>query len=271
MVPEFLEYPFMRQALLMGLILGVLLSLMGLFVVTRGMSFFSDFIAHAAILGGALAIISGVEPTVFLIVFSLLVAFAASAVWNSFPLSRDTVLGVFFGTTVALGIILIAVKGLGQQSLVQFLLGDILLIRPVDIWLSAALLAVFLVFFALNRRKLVKSSFIPEISQAEGLRVKLYDYSLIALIAVTIALSIKLIGVILANAMVVIPAASAKVVSRSFRQFMITAPLIGVASFAGGIIMSYYLDIPSGPSVIAAASVCFVLALAAKLLGSAGS
>ncbi len=261
----------MREALAMGLILGVLLSLMGLFVVTRGMSFFSNFIAHAAILGGALGIISGIEPTVFLVVFSLLVAFAASAVWNAFPLSRDTVLGVFFGATVALGVILIAVKGLGQQSLVQFLLGDILLIRPMDIWLSAGLLGVFLVFFFTNRRKLIKSSFMPEISEAEGLRVKFYDYSLIALIAVTIALSIKLIGVILANAMVVIPAASAKVVSRSFRQFMLTAPLIGVASFAGGIVMSYYLNLPSGPSVIAAASACFVLALAVRLARSAGA
>ncbi len=267
---EFLKYPFMREALAMGLVLGVLLSLMGLFVVTRGMSFFSNFIAHSAILGGALGLISGIEPTVFLIVFSLLVAFAASAVWNAFPLSRDTVLGVFFGVTVALGIILIAVKGLGQQSLVQFLLGDILLIRPVDIWLSSGLLVVFLVFFAINRRQLIKSAFIPEISEAEGLNVKLYDYSLIALIAVTIALSIKLIGVILANAMVVIPAAAAKVVSRSFRQFMFTAPLIGVASFAGGIVMSFYLNLPSGPSVIAAASACFVLALVFRLMKSAG-
>jgi len=267
--PEFLRYPFMREALLMGLILGVLLSLMGLFVVTRGMSFFSNFIAHAAILGGALGIISGIEPTVFLIGVSLGIACAASAVVNAFPLSGDTVLGFFFGATVALGIILIAVKGLGQQSLVQFLLGDILLIRPVDIWLSAGLLAVFLVYFSLNRRQLIKSSFIPEISEAEGLKVKRYDYSLIALIAVTIALSIKLIGVILANAMVVIPAASAKVVSRSFKQFMLVAPIIGVVSFGGGIVMSFYLNIPSGPSVIMAASACFVLALLTRLARSA--
>jgi ABC-type Mn2+/Zn2+ transport system permease subunit len=270
MAPDFMGYPFMREALALGLILGVLLSLMGLFVVTRGMSFFSNFVAHSAILGGALGLISGIDPTVFLIVFSLLVAFAASAVWNAFPLSRDTVLGVFFGFTVALGIILIAVKGLGQQSLVQFLLGDILLIRPMDIWLSAGLLAVFLVFFVKSRRKLIKSSFMPEISAAEGLNVKLYDYSLIALIAVTIALSIKLIGVILANAMVVIPAASAKVVSRSFRQFTITAPLIGVGSFLGGIVMSFYLDIPSGPSVITVASACFVLALIVRLARGTG-
>lgn len=261
----------MREALALGLILGVLLSLMGLFVVTRGMSFFSNFIAHSAILGGALALVASVEPTVFLVFFSLFVAFAASAVWSSFPLSRDTVLGVFFGATVALGVILIAVKGLGQQSLVRFLIGDILLIRPVDIWLSAALLAVFLVFFRMNRRKLLKSSFLPEISEAEGVRVRLYDYSLIALIAVTIALSIKLIGVILANAMVVIPAASAKVVSRSFRQFTLIAPVVGVVSFAGGITLSYYLNLPSGPSVIVVASACFVLALLARLLGPAGS
>lgn len=263
---EVLQYPFMRSALLMGLVLGVLLSLIGLFVVTRGMSFFSDFIAHAAILGGALGMIAGVEPTLFLILFSLLMGFAAAAVWNRFPLSRDTVLGVFYGATVALGIILISVMGLGQQSLLQFLLGDILLIRPVDIWLVTALLAAFAVFLKFNMRKLIKASFLPEISEAEGIGVRMYDYALIALIAVTVALSIKLIGVILANAMVVIPAASAKVVSRSFRQFLITAPLIGAASFVGGIVASFYLNLPSGPAVIAVASVCFVLSLLVRMV-----
>lgn len=267
---ELLDYPFMRSALLMGLILGVLLSLMGIFVVTRGMSFFSNFIAHAAILGGALAAISGLEPTVFLVLFSLLVAFAATSVWNSFPISRDAVLGVFFGATVAIGIILISVKGLGQQRLVQFLLGDILLIRSMDIWLAAGLLAVFLVFLKLKMRLLLKASFLPEISEAEGVGVKLYDYALIALIAATVALSIKLVGVILANAMVVIPAASAKAVSGSFKQFLLLSPLVGVLSFTGGTVASYYLNLPSGPSVIVVATLCFAGALIFRALrGSA--
>ena len=112
-MPAIIDYPFMTSALYMGLILGALFSLMGMFVVTKGMAFFSDFIAHSAILGGALAILAGIEPSVFLIPYSLVLAFAVSAIWNSFPLSRDTVLGVFYGGTVAAGIILISVKGLG--------------------------------------------------------------------------------------------------------------------------------------------------------------
>jgi zinc/manganese transport system permease protein len=254
----------MKSALFMGLILGMLFSLIGIFVVTRGMAFFSDFIAHSAILGGALAILTDIEPSLFLIPYSLLIAFAVSAVWNAFPLSRDTVLGVFYGGTVALGIILIAAKGLGQQNLIQLLFGDILLISPMDLWLSSILLVAFILFLGLNLRNLLKSTFLPEISMAEGIRVKLYDYSLIALIAVTIALSIKLIGVVLANAMVVIPAATAKTLSRSFRQFMIIAPLIGVVSFAGGIVLSFYLNLPSGPSVIAVAFGFFLMALVLK-------
>lgn len=258
------DYPFMQSALFMGLILGVLFSLMGIFVVTKGMAFFSDFIAHSAILGGALAIMADIEPSLFLIPYSLLIAFAVSAVWNFFPLSRDTVLGVFYGGTVAAGIILIVAKGLGRQSLIQLLFGDILLIRPLDILLSSVLLVVFTLFLVLNLRNLLKSTFLPEISMAEGIRVRLYDYALIALTAVTIALSIKLIGVVLANAMVVIPAAGAKILSRSFRQFIITAPLIGVVSFTGGIILSFYLNLPSGPSVIAVAFGVFLITLVIK-------
>jgi zinc/manganese transport system permease protein len=255
----------MRSALLMGLMLGVLFSLMGVFVVTRGMAFFSDFIAHAAILGGALALLAGVEPSLLLIPYSLVLAFAVSTVWSRMPLSRDTVLGVFYGGTVSLGIILVAAGGLGQQSLMQLLFGDILLIRAFDIWLTLGLLAAFLVFLRFNLRKLLKASFLPEISRAEGVRVKLYDYALIGLLAVTIALSIKLVGVILANAMVVIPAAAAKTVSKSFRQFVLIAPAVGVASFLLGTTLSFYLNLPSGPSVIACAFGFFLLTLPVRV------
>lgn len=259
---EILEYPFMRAALLMGLMLGVLFSLMGVFVVTRGMAFFSDFIAHAAILGGALALLAQADPSLFLIPYSLVVAFTVSSVWNRMPLSRDAVLGAFYGGTVSVGIILIATRGLGQQGLIQFLFGDILLIRPFDLWLTLGLLSAFLVFFRFNMRKLLKVTFLPEISEAEGIRVNLYDYALIGMIAVTIALSIKLIGAVLANAMVVIPAAAAKSMSKSFRQFIFIAPALGVAAFLGGTVLSFYLNLPSGPSVIAVAFLFFLATLA---------
>jgi len=251
----------MRAALLMGLIVGTLFSLMGIFVVTRGMAFFSDFIAHSAILGMALAVTLEAEPVVFLIIYSAAVSFLASAIWSRFSLSRDVVLGVLYGGTVATGIILISVRHIGQSRIFGFLFGDILLVRPLDIWLSLCLLAAFGLFLVFNMRKLVKSSLLPEISIAEGVRVKFYDYALIAVMAVTIALSIKLIGVMLANAMVVIPAAAAKAVSRNFRQFICIAPALGIASFFTGISLSFYLDIPSGPSVVASAFLFFLAAL----------
>jgi len=263
-VPEFLDYPFMRSALLMGLMLGVLFSLMGVFVVTRGMAFFSDFIAHSAILGGALAILASVDPALFLIPYSLAMAFAVSSVWGRLPLSRDTVLGVFYGGAVALGVILISIKGLGQLRLMGFLFGDILLIRASDLLLALGLLAGFMAFFVLNKRKLLKSSLLPEISRAEGVRVGLYDKALMGLLAVAIAVSIKVVGVILANAMVVMPAAAAKSVSRSFRQFIIIAPVIGVSAFLGGTVASYYLNVPSGPAVIACAFGVFLLSIPFK-------
>ncbi len=256
----------MKTALLMGLILGTLFPLMGIFVVTRGMAFFSEFIAHSAILGGALALLSGVEPTLFLLPYSVFLGLLASSVWGRMPLSRDTVLGVFYGGTVAGGVMLIAWKGLGQTSLMQFLLGDILLIRPADIWLSAGLLVAFIVLLRAGLRRLIKVSFLPEMAWAEGINVRLYDYALIGITALGVALSIKMVGVLLANAMVVIPAASAKILSRNFRQFMLMAPLIGVLSFTGGIALSFYLNIPSGPTVAMTAFAVFLASLGLRRL-----
>lgn len=264
---EVLNYPFMRLALCLGLVLGVLFPLMGVFVVTKGMSFFSDFIAHAAILGSAIALLLEVEPSLLLIPYSVAVGLLASTVWNRFPLSRDTVLGAFYGGSIAAGIILIALKGLSQTYLMQFLFGDILLIGLVDIGLSALLLIGFLIFLRYSLRRLIKSAFLPEIAEAEGVSVKLYDTFLIIFVASAVALSIKVTGAILASAMVVIPAASAKTLARNFRQFIIISPALGVVSFVGGITASYYLNLPSGPSVIAVAFCIFLLTLAIREIG----
>jgi len=261
---EILDYPFMRSALLMGVLLGVLFSTMGVFVVTRGMAFFGDFLSHSALLGGALALMAGVEPSAFLLVYCLVMAFAALAVWQRLPLSRDTVLGVFYGGTVSIGILLITMRGTGRQSLLEFMLGDILLIAPLDIWLAAGLLVVFGAFMAFNMRRLLKVSFMPEVAEAEGIRVRVYEAALIGLMALSIALGIKVVGVLLANAMVVIPAAAAKSVSRNFRAFMIAAPVFGVLSFIAGLSFAFYFNLPSGPSVVATAFAIFVLTLPFK-------
>jgi zinc/manganese transport system permease protein len=256
---EILDYPFMQTALVMGVVLGALFSMMGVFVVTRGMAFFGDFLAHSALLGGALALIIGVEPSIFLIIYCLAMGFAVSAIWQRMPLSRDTVLGVFYGGTVSIAILLMTGRGLGKQSLLQFLLGDILLIGPHDVWLASGLLIVFTVFSAMNRRRLVKATFLPEMAEAEGIRVRGYEMALIALMSLTIALSIKVVGVLLANAMVVIPAAAAKSVSRNLRAFIIAAPLFGVLSFIAGLSLSFHLNLPSGPSIVATAFALFIV------------
>ena len=261
---DILDYPFMQAALLMGLVLGALFPLMGVFVVTRGMAFFGDFLSHSALLGGALALMAGVEPSVFLLFFCLIIAFAALSVWQRVSLSRDTVLGVFYGGTVSAGILLITMHGTGQQSLMQFMLGDILLITAGDIWLAAGLLLIFIAFSAMNMRRLVKVTFMPEVAEAEGIRVRAYEAALIGLMALSIALGIKVVGVLLANAMVVIPAAAAKTVSRSFRAFLIAAPAFGVLSFMVGLALSFYLNLPSGPSIVATAFALFLLSLPFK-------
>lgn len=261
MTGQMLEYPFMQSAFVMGLLLGTLFSLMGVFAVTRGMAFFSDFLSHSVILGGALALAMQLEPSLFLIPFSLVVALMVASAWQRMPLTRDTVLGVFYGGTVSFGILLVAWKGLPQQKLMQLLFGDILLISALDITLSAGLTALFILVVGLRIKRILKSAFLPEVAAAEGINVRAYDYLLIALMALTIAISVKVVGVLLANAMVVIPAAAAKRLSRNFKQFALIAPMLGILSFMLGIAGSFHLDLPSGPSVAAVAFIIFIATL----------
>lgn len=265
---EMLSYPFMQNALLMGVILGALFSLIGVFIVSKGMSFYGDFVAHSAILGSALAVLVGTDTSLFLIPYTIIVGILVSTTWNLFPISRDTVLGVFYGGFVSLGMLLISAKSMSENYVMQFLFGDILLIGASDIIIAGLLLTAFCLFLVFGLKQLVRATFLPDISMAEGINVRLYDYILVGFVSLCIALSIKLVGVMLANAMVVIPAASAKTLSRSFRQFIILAPVIGIFSFLTGIAGSFYFNLPSGPAVIAVSFSIFACASIFKSIKS---
>src|SRR3989344_7564698 len=207
---DFLQYPFIQRALLAGLLVGLTLALLGVFVVLRKMSFFGDAIAHFSFTGIALGFLFNINPIVSAVIFSILLALGIGLVQNRTAISADTTIGVFFSGAAAFGIFIIGLLHGYRSDLFQYLFGDILAITTLDIWLAAALLILTLFIFLLCWKDLFKITFNKEVARTNGVRVVFLEYLFLALLAAATAISIKIIGIILVTALLIIPAATAK-------------------------------------------------------------
>lgn len=258
---DLLQFPFIQRALIIGVIVSLIAAILGVFVVLRKMSFFGDAIAHSSLTGIALGLLLKVDPIIGAIVFSLLVAGGIAYLNDKKILAIDTVIGVFFASAVSLGVILIGFLKGYQASLFGFLFGDILGVSSVDIFVSVLLALFVIIFIFYSFKSLSRITFHPELAQVEGVKVRVYEYAFMLVLALTIAVTLKIVGVILAWTMIVVPAAAAKNVSSNLRQMIVFSAIFGVASALIGVIASYYLDTASGPTIVLTSSVIFVFSL----------
>jgi ABC-type Mn2+/Zn2+ transport system permease subunit len=260
----FLAYPFMQRALMAGLAIGFLCAVVGVFVTLRSMSFFSDAISHAALAGIALGILLGVAPVPAAVVFCLVVAMGITYLTYRTELSSDTVIGVFFSGSIALGVLIISLQTGYQTDLLSYLFGDILAVTPVDVVL-ASVLALGVTGLVLTRTTLlVKVAFNRDLAQVEGVNVVAWDYIFMALLALTVAVSLKIVGIILVSALIIVPAASARNVAGNFRSLMAISVGIGLVSAVAGLVASYYLNTASGPTIVMVSIAIFVISLLAR-------
>ncbi len=263
-LPEFLNYGFFIRALLAGTLVGFLAANLGVFVVLKRMTFFSDAIAHSSLTGIALGLLIGVNPLLGAVVFSILVALAISSLARRKTVSMDTLIGVFFSTALALGVIVIGgLKGY-RVDLFGYLFGDILGVSGQDLWLVLGLTAVATAAIVFFFRTWTKVAFHPDLARVEGIDVELMDRVFLCLLALVIALGIKLVGAVLIGPLVIIPAAAAKNVSWNMRSLIPIASVIGVGSAVSGLIASYYLDTASGPTIVLVAAAMFGLSFLAR-------
>jgi zinc transport system permease protein len=260
---DFFSHPFIQRAFIGGMLIGFLASYYGVFVVQRGLSFLGSGLAHAAFGGVALGLLLHTEPLWIAVPFTIAVALAITWVRERTELSGDTAIGIFFSVSMALGIVFLFLRQEYTDDAFTYLFGSILAISWSDIYITLILLAVTILTFPLWPRW-AYSSFDRELSQSDRLPVKWDDYILAILIAVTIVVAIKLIGIVLIAAFLVIPAASARQMSKTFRQMTILSVTLGLTGAAGGLFVSYYLDIPTGAAIILLqAAIFFVAVLAA--------
>lgn len=259
---EFLSYEFGQRALLAGLIIGLGCAVLAFFVVLRRMAFVGVGISHAALGGVALGLLLGVDPLLAALGFSVVVAWLIGAIGGRGKLSEDTAIGIFFPTAMALGVALMAGTPDYRQNLLGYLFGNILLVQDGDLVFAAILvgtsIAVTLLFF----KELLFISVDEETARAAGLPAARLRYLLLTLIAVTIVSAIKVVGIILVSAFLVIPAATAQTLAPSVRSMLVLSVAFALTSVVGGLWISWVLDLPSGAAIVLLAAALFFVAMA---------
>lgn len=255
---EVLAYPFMQRALLAGLLVGVMTSLLGVLVVLRRSAFFGDAIAHAALSGVALGVLLGWPPLLGALAVGVGIALALHAVERRSQLAVDTVLGFVLPFFLALGVLILSLSPGYQPELVSFLFGSILTVSPESLWLISGITLVVLLFLLRFWHHLVFVTFDEEAAQLAGIRVGLVLTGYYVLLALAIIASLRTVGTVLVTALLVIPAATAKLLAHSLRHMVLFTPVLGSVSVVGGMVLSYYLDLPSGPAIVVFAGLVFL-------------
>jgi ABC-type Mn2+/Zn2+ transport system permease subunit len=244
------EFAFMQRALIAALIIGLICGVLGFFVVLRRFAFIGVGISHSAIGGVAIGILLGVSPLGTAAIFAVAVALGIAAVSRRATLSEDAVIGVFFSGSMALGIVLFSMNRGFQQDLFGYLFGNVLAITPGELKILAGAAAVILVALALLFKEFLLVAFDEEIARAYGHRVDLLDTALLVLLAVTIILGVRLVGVLLIEALLVVPAATAALWARNFRGQVALSVVIAVLSGALGLAAAYQFDIAAGGAIV---------------------
>jgi ABC-type Mn2+/Zn2+ transport system permease subunit len=254
--------PFMQRALVAALILSPLCALLGVFMTARRMSFFSDTVAHGALAGIALGFLWGAtDPTLSMLIFSLGIAGAILWLKDNTDLLTDTIMALLMSGSVSLGIIILSMLKGYRGEIHRLLFGDILAINETQLIMAAVLLVVEggAFFYWINPLALITAH--EEMAHVCGIRVKTMNFIFVLMLTVTVAVSIRLIGILLVTSLLVIPSASARNVSRNLRQQIILSALFGLIGGATGTMMSYQLDIPCGPTIVMAGIILFILSL----------
>jgi zinc transport system permease protein len=257
---ESLAYPFMQRALIAGILVGLVTSLLGVFVILRRSAFFGDAVAHASLAGIAVGVVGGMPPLLPAAAVAVGIGLTLHRLERVGRLSLDTILGFILPFFMAIGVLVLSLSPGFQPELLSYLFGSILTVSWQGVGVTALVaLAVVAVLARLGRR-LVFAAFDPDGAHAAGVDVSRLLTLHHVLLALTIIASISVVGIVLVNALLIIPAATAKLLARSFGQMFVLAPLLGIGSVLGGLVASSWVDAPSGPAIVLLAGMLFLAA-----------
>ena len=260
---EPLQYDFIVRALVAAVIVGVVCSVLGVYIVLRGMAFLGDAMAHTILPGVVAAFLLGWPLAVGALIMGVVTAVGIGVLTERTSLKEDTAIGVIFAGLFALGVAMLSLRGNYSIDLAHFLFGNLLGVSTADLLLTAALGGVVLLLIFLFYKEFLVMSFDPLLAETLRLPTKFLNYLLLILIAVTIVVALQVVGVALMLAILVTPAATASFLTRRLPSMMVVSAVIGVFSGVVGVYASYYLNIPSGPAVVLVATLIFLVVLVA--------
>lgn len=256
---EILGYEFMQNAFLAGMMLSVVLAVVSFFVVLRRLSFVGVGVAHSAFGGVALGSLLGISPTLTAVGFAVIVSNAIGYIGKQGKLSTDTTIGIFFSLSMALGVIFIGMSDQYNVDLFGFLFGNILAITRYDLIVIAVLGGMVIVSIVLLFKELLFVAYDEEVAFVSGMPVTFLNHFFLTILALSVVISMKVIGIILVSALLVIPGAAALQLTRRYVSMIVISIIISMVSTIGGLTLSYYADMASGATIVTLASFIFFI------------
>ena len=247
---EFIDYAFMKNALIAIILVTPVFAILGTMIVNNKMAFFSDALGHSALTGIALGMVLGISNmNISMILFAVIFALLLNYVKNKTNYGADTIISVFSSIAIALGLAMLAQSG-NFNKYSSYLVGDILSISNTEIlYLFLAFIAVIL-FWYLMFNKLNVTSINTTLARSRGVNTKTIDNVFAVLIAIIVMISIRFIGILLINSLLILPAASSRNVAKNMRTYHLFAVIFSLFSGITGLIISYYWNIPTGPMIV---------------------
>ncbi|MFA6036668.1 MAG: iron chelate uptake ABC transporter family permease subunit [Legionellales bacterium] len=250
---------FLQRALLGGLGLALIAGPLGVFIVWRRMAYFGDTLSHSALLGVGLGFWLSINPILTVMLVCIILAISLVALQSNQKLASDTLLGILAHSTLSLGIIVVAfLQGL-RVDLFGYLFGDILAISWQEVFYIYIIAAIILVIIIKLWRSLLLSTLNPDLAVVAGLSPRKLQIILMLLLAMVIAVAMKIIGVLLITSLLIIPAACARNFAKSPEQMAVLASIIGMIAVSLGLFASLHFDLPTGPAIVVSAAFLFLI------------
>lgn len=250
---------FILFALIAGLSLAIVAGPLGSFVVWRKMAYFGDTLSHASLLGVALGFMLKINLTFAVIICCVLIAILLVSLQRKQPLASDTLLGILAHSTLSLGLVVLSFMPNVRVDVMEYLFGDILTITQTDLyWIVGGCLLTLILIIALWRQ-LLSITVNEELSAVEGLPVAIIRLALMLMVAIVIAVAMKIVGVLLIASLLIIPPATAQRHAKSPEQMAVGASILGILAVCLGLVFSYYSNAPTGPSIVVSAAAIFLL------------
>lgn len=261
---EFIDYTFMKNAFIAIILVSPVFAILGTMIVNNKMAFFSDALGHSALTGIAIGMVLGISNmNISMILFAVIFALLLNFVKNKTNYGADTIISVFSSIAIALGLAMLAQTG-NFNKYSSYLVGDILSINNIEIlYLFLAFIAVF-IFWYFMFNKLNVTSINTTLAKSRGINTKLIDNVFVILIATIVMISIRWIGILLINSLLILPAASSRNIAKNMRSYHLLSVIFSLLAGIMGLILSYYWNIPTGPMIVIISGIIYFITFGLK-------